>query len=133
MHISKHKENPCLTWVKIKIYFCYSSSYNHCDIFNDNYNLYTSPALITTTSVVKLLVCSPQVWYFYGSSSGRFKPKTKIGICFFSAKHAALRRKRKDWLARNQDNMSKWGNMSTHGLLFQWASTINIQLSVLIY
>ena len=32
----------------------------------------------------------------------------KIGICFFSAKHAALRRKRKDWFARNQNNVSKW-------------------------
>jgi hypothetical protein len=27
----------------------------------------------------------------------------EIGICCFSAKHAALRRKSKDWLARNQD------------------------------
>jgi hypothetical protein len=25
-----------------------------------------------------------------------------------------------------------WGNMSTHGLLFHWASTIKIKLSVLI-
>jgi hypothetical protein len=25
----------------------------------------------------------------------------KIGICCFSAKHTALRRKRKDWLVRN--------------------------------
>ena len=33
----------------------------------------------------------------------------EIGICCFSAKHAALRRKSKDQLARNQDNMSKWG------------------------
>ena len=32
----------------------------------------------------------------------------KIGICCFSAKHAALMRKSKDWLARNQDNVSKW-------------------------
>jgi hypothetical protein len=28
----------------------------------------------------------------------------KIGMCCFSAKHAALRRKSKDWLARNQNN-----------------------------
>jgi hypothetical protein len=28
----------------------------------------------------------------------------KIGICCFSAKHAALRRKSKYWLARNQNN-----------------------------
>ena len=28
----------------------------------------------------------------------------KIGICYFSTKHTALRRKNKDWLAQNQDN-----------------------------
>ena len=43
----------------------------------------------------------------------------EIGICCFSAKHAALRRKGKDWLARNQDNVSDWGDMSIRGLLFQ--------------
>jgi hypothetical protein len=48
-----------------------------------------------------------------------------IGICWFSAKHAALRRKNKDWSARNQNNVSEWSDMSTRGLLFQWASTIN--------
>jgi hypothetical protein len=31
----------------------------------------------------------------------------KIGICCFSAKHAALKRKSKDWLARNQNNVSE--------------------------
>jgi hypothetical protein len=55
-----------------------------------------------------------------------------FGICCFSAKHAALRRKNKDWLARNQNNVSEWSDMSTRGLLFQWASTIKIQLSVLV-
>ena len=29
----------------------------------------------------------------------------KIGICYFSTKHAALRRKSKDWLAQNQNNV----------------------------
>jgi len=48
----------------------------------------------------------------------------EIGICFFSTKHTALRRKSKDWLTRNQDNVSIWGDMSLHRLLFQWASTI---------
>ena len=43
----------------------------------------------------------------------------KIGICCFFAKHAALRRKSNDWLARNQDNVSVWGDMSIRGLLFQ--------------
>jgi hypothetical protein len=56
----------------------------------------------------------------------------QIGICCFSAKHAALRRKNKDWLAWNQNNVSKWGDMTIRRLLFQWASTIKIQLSVLV-
>ena len=42
-----------------------------------------------------------------------------IGICCFSAKHAALRRKIKDWLARTQNNVSEWSDMSTRGQLFQ--------------
>jgi hypothetical protein len=57
----------------------------------------------------------------------------KIDVCCFSAKHTALRRKSKDWLARNQDHVSEWGDMSIRGLLFQWASTIKIQLSVLVW
>jgi len=63
----------------------------------------------------------------------RFEPRSgqskdyKIGICCFSAKHTALRRKSKDWLDRNQNNVSEWS-----GLLFQWTSTIKIQLSMLV-
>ena len=38
----------------------------------------------------------------------------KIGICCFSAEHAALRKKSKD-----QDNVSEWSDMSTCKLLFQ--------------
>ena len=41
------------------------------------------------------------------------------GIYSFSAKHAALRSKSKDWLARNQNNVSEWIDMSPRGLLFQ--------------
>jgi hypothetical protein len=37
--------------------------------------------------------------------SGQTK-ENKIGICCFSATHAALRRKSKDWLAWNQSNVS---------------------------
>ena len=54
----------------------------------------------------------------------------EIGICCFSTKYAALRRKSKDWLAQNQNNVSKGSDMSTYELLFQWARTIKIQLSV---
>ena len=45
----------------------------------------------------------------------------KINMCCFSAKHAALRRKSKDWLARNQTNVSEWSNMSTRGLFSELA------------
>ena len=45
-----------------------------------------------------------------GSSVGHTK-EYKIGIYCFSAKHAALRRKSKEWLAQNQNNVSELSNM----------------------
>jgi len=54
-----------------------------------------------------------------------FKPRSgetkdyEIGICCFSAKHAGLRRKSKDWLVRNQDNVWECSGMSISGLLIQ--------------
>ena len=74
-----------------------------------------------------------------GAVDGGFEPRSgqtndyKICICCFSVKPAALRRKSKDWLARNQNKVSQFDDMSIHGLLFQWASTIKIQLSVLVW
>jgi hypothetical protein len=53
-----------------------------------------------------------------------------IGICSFSTKHTALRRKNKDWLPRNQDNVSEWSEMSIRGLLLQWARTKQINVTV---
>jgi hypothetical protein len=49
------------------------------------------------------------------------KKKSQIATLAKTIKlaHAALRRKSKDWLARNQDNLSEWGDMSIHELLFQ--------------
>ena len=49
--------------------------------------------------------------------SGQIKDY-KIVICCFCAKYTALSRKSKDWLIRNQNSMSEWSDMSTHGLLF---------------
>ena len=51
----------------------------------------------------------------------------EIGICGFSAKLTALKRKSKDryllqntdLLARNQDNASEWFDMSIRRVLFQ--------------
>jgi hypothetical protein len=53
----------------------------------------------------------------FESRSGRSKDY-KIGICCFSIKNAALRKKRKDWLTRNQNNVSHWGDMSIRELLY---------------
>ena len=61
-----------------------------------------------------------------------FKPRSgqtknyKIGVCCFPTKHAPLRRKNKDWLARNQYNVSKWGNISTRGLLVYYKADLII-------
>jgi hypothetical protein len=54
----------------------------------------------------------------FETRSGKTKDY-EIFICGFSTKPAALRRKSKDWSTRNQDNVSEWGDMSIHGLLFQ--------------
>ena len=53
----------------------------------------------------------------FESRSGQRKDY-EICICCYFAKPAALRRKSNDWLARNQDNVSEWSDMSTRGLLF---------------
>jgi hypothetical protein len=50
----------------------------------------------------------------------------KIGICCFSAKNAALRRKNKDWLARNQNNVSEWSDISTQWLLLAHLAKGNV-------
>ena len=42
----------------------------------------------------------------------------------YNAKQAELRRKSKDWLARNQDNVSEWSDMYIRGLLFPLANTM---------
>jgi hypothetical protein len=54
----------------------------------------------------------------FDTRSGQTKD-FKIGMCCFCAKHAALRRNSKDWMARNKDNVSEWGDMFTCRLLFQ--------------
>jgi hypothetical protein len=43
----------------------------------------------------------------------------KINICCFSPKHVGLWSKIKDWLSRNQENVSKWDDMFIRGLVFQ--------------
>jgi hypothetical protein len=80
--------------------------------------------------MINFMTASVMSWLAFTSRvvDRGFQPRSgqtkdhKIGICCFFIKHAALGRKSKDWLARNQDNVSEWGDMSIHGLLFQWAT-----------
>ena len=67
--------------------------------------------------MVSVLVTS-EVDRTFEPQSGQIKDY-KIGICCFYAKHATLRRKSKDWLARTRNNVSEWGDRSIRGLLFQ--------------
>jgi hypothetical protein len=64
------------------------------------------------------VLTSSEVDYGFEPRSGQTKDY-KIGVCCFSAKHASLRRNGKDWLARNQNNLSERSDMSIRGLLFQ--------------
>ena len=81
--------------------------------------------------VVVIVLASSAVYRGFEPRSGQTKDY-KIGICCFSAKHAALRSKSKDWLARNQNNVSEWSDMSTRGLLFRWASTKKKTISMVV-
>ena len=68
--------------------------------------------------VMVSVLASSVVDHGFEPRSGQTKDY-KIGMCCFSAKYAALRSKSKDWLARNQNNVSEWGDMSIRRLLFQ--------------
>jgi hypothetical protein len=59
--------------------------------------------------MVSKFVCSV-VDCVFEPRSGQTK-RFKSGICYFSAKYTALRRKIKDWLAPNQYNVSKWSDI----------------------
>jgi hypothetical protein len=61
------------------------------------------------TVMVSVLEC--------GRSWVRAKDHT-ICIYYFSSEYVALRSKNKDWLAQDQDNVSKWSDRNTRGLLF---------------
>ena len=56
----------------------------------------------------------------------------EIGICCSSGKHSELKEKIKNWIAPTQNNVSEWSAMTTCGVLFEWTSTMQIQLIVLV-
>jgi hypothetical protein len=63
--------------------------------------------------------------------SGQTKD-SKMCMCCFSAKNAALKRKSKDWLAWNQDNVSEWGTCLSADCCFSELALEKIQISVLV-
>ena len=76
-------------------------------------------------SVMVSVLASRAIDCRYESRSGQTK-EYKIGICCFSAKNAALRRKSKDWLARNQNNVSEWSDISTRLLSLAHLAKSNV-------
>jgi hypothetical protein len=75
-------------------------------------------SVVASSGVMVSVLTSSAVGRGFEPRSGQTK-EYKIGICCFSAKHVPLRRKSKDWLARNQNNVSESSDMSIRGLLFQ--------------
>ena len=70
------------------------------------------------SGVMVSVIASSQVDCGFKPCSGQTKDY-KTGICCFFAKQATLRRKSKDLVAQNQDNVSEWSDMSIRGLLCQ--------------
>ena len=90
-------------------------------MFNDPVSFYTNYYYAMVS-----VFASSEVDRGFESRSGQIKEHTH-GMCCFSTNHVAFRRKIKDWLAQNLDNMSEWGEMSICGLLCE-LSTITIIL-----
>ena len=139
LHINCHtlpcKNNSFYSLIQIKIYriwfrFTYDKYYDWSltnlslkivlNYFFSNWPLFPINCI---GGVMASVLASSVVDHGFEPRSGQTKDY-KIGICCFSANHAALRRKNKSWLARNLGNVSEWGDMSICGRLFQWASTI---------
>ena len=87
----------------------------------------------TINGVMVSVLASSAVDHGFEARSNHTKDYN-IGICCFSTKHAALRSKtkNKDKLIQNQNNVSKWSDMYIRRLFFKRASSIKIQLSVLV-
>ena len=76
----------------------YSWNTAKVDVRHQSINLYCANLI---SGVMVSIVASSGLDRGVKSCSGQTKDY-KVGICCFSAKHAALMRKRQDWFARNQ-------------------------------
>jgi len=136
--IQWHRRN--YGWSYIPLIWTIQRTYKICfvkDLWDNFYTTANNFATVLWNGVVVIVVvcwhriASRAVDCGFEPLSGQTKNHS-ISICCFFAKNATLRRESKDGLARNQDNVLEWDDMSIGGLLFQWASTIQIQLSVLV-
>jgi hypothetical protein len=113
-----------LIWPK-RLDFVISLRPSLCASVSENF-LYFYLILQNTHSIDDVMV-SELAWSVVDRELEPWSGQTKdykIGICCFSTKEAALRSKNKDWLARNQNDVSEWDDMSIRGLLFQWDSVL---------
>jgi hypothetical protein len=68
---------------------------------------------VSNFSIVENYLCC--ILYF--KEFTQFEPRSdqtkdyNISMCCFSTKNAALMSQSNDWLARNQNNVSEWGDM----------------------
>ena len=113
-------------------YLCFNCSYSTSKFVFVNKYRWNTLTLNKNQSINVIIITNVNTYIFLFLISIWFEPWSgltkdyKIGICCFYANHAASRRKSKNW---NQDNVSECGDMSIRRLLFQWASTVKIQLS----
>ena len=84
-------------------------------------------SVLDKTLVMVSVLASSAVDCMFEPRSGQAKDY-KIGICCFSAKLTAVRRKSKDQSSRNQDKVSEWGDMFIHELLFKDMTDIIVKI-----
>ena len=103
--------------VNVDFIFCPNIIY-FCSVKLDFSISYKESGLLQSTEISLYLafmasvLASRAIYCGYELRSCQTK-EYKIGICCFFARNAALRRKSKDWLARNQNNVSEWSDIST--------------------
>ena len=85
-----------------------------CNLPTKCYNIFLADLFVHASA-------SLRQWQLRHYSPDQVKPETikLVFVSCFSAKYTTLRRKSKYLLARNQDNVSVWGDMSIRELLFK--------------
>jgi hypothetical protein len=78
-------------------------------------SLFRADQIHQIAGIILCVVASSAVDRGFEPRPGRTK-YYDIGICWFSDKHTLLNKKIKYGFSRNQDNVSKWSDMSTRWL-----------------